>query len=132
MRAVIVHHEVGKRLDRRNVIEILSVLIVRHQVQDLLHPDQQLGDHCARHVEYDALLALFVKADCFSQTVHVMRTDVFNGSSSIDEVSHHNSVAQVERLAVFVIIPHSFEVLDEIASFLSEGQPGDHVVCVSS
>ena len=44
-RAVIVHHEVGKRLDRRNVIEILSVLIVRHQVQDLSHPDQQLGDH---------------------------------------------------------------------------------------
>lgn len=33
------------------------------------------------------------------------------------------SVAQVERLAVFVIIPHSFEVLDKISSFLVKLNP---------
>lgn len=88
VRTVIIHHEVGKRLDRRNVIEILSVLAICYQVQDLLHPDQQLGDHRARDVENDALLTLFVKADCFSQTVHVMRTNVFNGSSCIDKIAH--------------------------------------------
>ena len=38
MRTVIIHHEMYERLNRRNVIEVLLVLVVRHQVQDLLHP----------------------------------------------------------------------------------------------
>lgn len=100
MRTVIIHHEMYERLNRRDVIEVFSVLVVRHQVQDLLHPYQQLGDHYGSDVENDALLALFVKVNRFSQTVQLMRTHVLDGSSSVDEISHHDPVAHVGEHAI--------------------------------
>lgn len=100
VRTVIVHHEMYECLDWRDVVEVFLVLVVRHQVQDLLHPYQHLRDHCGSDVENDRFLLRFAKVDCFSQTVQLMRTYVFDGSGRIDEVSHHNPVAHVDERAV--------------------------------
>lgn len=100
VRTVIVHHEMYECLDWRDVVEVFLVLVVRHQVQDLLHSYQQLRDHCGSDVEDDAFLLRFVKVDCFSQTVQLMGAHMFDDVSCVDEISHHDPVAHVGEHAI--------------------------------
>ena len=66
--------------------------------------DQQLHGWSIDAIDnYDGCAVFLQKLEehpVWEQTVHSMRTYVFDGSSRIDEISHHNPVAHVNELAI--------------------------------